>query len=1004
MSLGTAAGVLLKHQTPLQQLLEDINFQRNKEMRQLLKDDSGFVVLQGTTYWTDLFVRHFLFQSEPVHSIDSDDLLFFVRKKHVKSSSRHMPKYETEVDVFRKDSRKLPIGDPDVDWEETVYLNMVIHQFDYTLTLAICTRTSPKELQVLRRHSQRVYASPSRRKMDTKGEGEEITYPHICFMVDNFDEVFSDILVRDGEMVCVELVANDKDGAVQGVIFLGSIRYDALKKVYDARQSSLSTKVAQRMSFGLFSSGAGVQTRCEFVRMKGPQGKGHAEMAVTKPKGSGVETPTSEPGYLNENFHKLNGKVNIIIFSFCATDMWDDWEEDNGDYCSYGHQRRLSDPSANLNNFSRYAWRTKSSADAIGGVGSSVGAKARSENEGLDSLANEVSEIEAGDLRDDLRPAFSASKEQLHNHSNRKNTVRSENEQNSKETTPAISEEANKCKAEDATLEVVADTLEEANDALISVPKSAATPKKTTSNKSTGCAGNCFKTGKKCKKRWVLSSDTNTPEMSEIYCPTCDDFANETPACLNKMPDPKNKIKSKNIANIESELVISKRGSLRLNEKKVYSKDRLIRSSSLNAADRKKGKKTETLFNKKEKPKTKDKDKEKEKDKIKEKLNKANSLLAKVSPKRIRANRNQIPIDGEKIKNKKDTNCHNISKNSKKVLNQEKSVAKQISENLDNNELTSLHEYEIADDAISLSGIELTQGVESEAKIAILTETDTKLMIAVRGQEELPVVEQSTVSSAPQTATTNEAISNTFPSAFSLTNSPSLLQNDNPIRTKFEFAKCVRVPVKNDDNHPSSQTLQTFANDANTENDFEFISSSDTKESSYKFNLKVDDKDNYNDNNYQTQTDINRLSPMSPMSTTSPVKINPTTTSENKSVEKQEMSFSYSSTTLPRTKRSDVMLAHYNRIIHLVPKRRTADGTNIYYWCDVPKQALKELDDGAYNPLWASRGFAQSFHFWKENKRQQSSPLNAFLTYVTLPWWSIAKDLLDHRETPILTF
>lgn len=62
------------------------------------------------------------------------------------------------------------------------------------------------------------------------------------------------------------------------------------------QQSSLSSKVAQRMSFGLFSSGAGVQTRCEFVRMKGPQGKGHAEMAVTKPKGSGVETPTSEPG------------------------------------------------------------------------------------------------------------------------------------------------------------------------------------------------------------------------------------------------------------------------------------------------------------------------------------------------------------------------------------------------------------------------------------------------------------------------------------------------------------------------------------------------------------------------------------------------------------------------------------------------------------------------------------------------------------------------------------
>lgn len=65
----------------------------------IIISDSGFVVLQGTTYWTDLFVRHFLFQSEPVHSIDSDDLLFFVRKKHVKSSSRHMPKYEVGIQI-----------------------------------------------------------------------------------------------------------------------------------------------------------------------------------------------------------------------------------------------------------------------------------------------------------------------------------------------------------------------------------------------------------------------------------------------------------------------------------------------------------------------------------------------------------------------------------------------------------------------------------------------------------------------------------------------------------------------------------------------------------------------------------------------------------------------------------------------------------------------------------------------------------------------------------------
>ncbi|XP_049956462.1 uncharacterized protein LOC126473449 isoform X4 [Schistocerca serialis cubense] len=377
------AASLLKAPTMLEQLLEEINFQRTKEMRQLLKDDSGFVMLQGTTYWTDLFVRHFLFQTE--HCIDCDDLLFFVRKRHVKGSSRYLPKFETEVDVFRKDSRKLPIGDPDIDWEETVYLNLIIHQFDYTLTLAICTRTSPNELQVLKRHSQKVYASPSRRRMDMKGEVEEMTYPHICFMVDNFDEVFCDILVRDGEMVCVELVASDRDGAIQGVIFLGSIRYDALKKVYDAR-SSLSSKMAQRMTFGLFS-GATTQ-RVEFVRMKGPQGKGHAEMAVTKPKGSGAETPTSEPG-------------------LCATDMWDsDWDEDPEDFFVYTHRRRLSDPSANLNNFVRGGWKTKPYE--------SSGPKSRSENEGLDSMANGVTEIEAGDVRDEAISRGQNSKSSSH--------------------------------------------------------------------------------------------------------------------------------------------------------------------------------------------------------------------------------------------------------------------------------------------------------------------------------------------------------------------------------------------------------------------------------------------------------------------------------------------------------------------------------------------------------------------------------------------------------------
>ncbi|XP_068147093.1 uncharacterized protein [Drosophila tropicalis] len=891
MSLGSVAGALLKgSQTALQQLLEDINFQRTKEMRQLLKDDGGFVVLQGTTYWTDLFVRHFLFQTEPQHSIDSDDLLFFVRKKHVKSSSRHMPKYETEVEVFRKDSRKLPIGDPDVDWEETVYLNMVIHQFDYTLTLAICTRTSPKELQVLRRHSQRVYASPSRRKMDTKGEGEEITYPHICFMVDNFDEVFSDILVRDGEMVCVELVANDKDGSVQGVIFLGSIRYDALKKVYDARQSSLSSKVAQRMSFGLFSSGAGVQTRCEFVRMKGPQGKGHAEMAVTKPKGSGVETPTSEPG-------------------FCATDMWDEWDEENDDYCTYRHQRRLSDPSANLNNFSRYGWRTKNANNPQDMVGSgtsssSAAAKARSENEGLDSLANEVSEIEAGDLRDDQkRPAFSASEAKLHTNPKCETLKLDLVQHQDKPATTTT--DAQIIPTSPAAAAAPASTPPPLSAAVeVTVTNGSVTNANSTST-STGC--NCFG-GKKCKKRWATATgNLQTPEMSEVYCPSCEDPSNETPACLSKMPDKTrpSRLKPKaNILSVESELVVgTKRGSLRLpmdSKRKQQSGGggggaSITRSASLSAADRRTSlpvtNKRILAPSKIRAPKTgKAQEKDKENDK-KSSNQKTSNILSKISPKRLR---------GGKDKDKDKDQSKTLPVKSKKILELEVTTPCTSAPTANP---AKTQEYEIADDATSLNGSE----TEGNAKMAILSESDSKLMISVRGREELPVVE-----------------------------------------SKSPFEKCIRIPIQADEDHPLQPEVISPPSCQNNDDD----------------ESTAADVINGNQDHEQDQNNVGH------------------------------------SATLPRTSKQ----SFYNRAMHLVPKRRTPDGTTIYYWCDLPKKALKELDDGAYNPLWTSRGFTQSFHFWKENRRQQSTPLNAFLTYVTLPWWSIAKDLLDHREAPILTF
>lgn len=61
--------------------------------------------------------------------------------------------------------------------------------------------------------------------------------PHNILYSKHYTQAFGDIVVRDGELVSVELTASDRHGRAQGVIFLGAVRYEVLKKVYDARVS-----------------------------------------------------------------------------------------------------------------------------------------------------------------------------------------------------------------------------------------------------------------------------------------------------------------------------------------------------------------------------------------------------------------------------------------------------------------------------------------------------------------------------------------------------------------------------------------------------------------------------------------------------------------------------------------------------------------------------------------------------------------------------------------------
>ena len=111
------------------------------------------------------------------------------------------------------------------------------------------------------------------------------------------------MIIGEGECICVELIARDRNRNVEAVIFLGSMRYDILKKLYDSR---VSESTNEKFILKLKNSGtwnwaqrwmnAGKQCH-EFVKMRGPRGKGFAEMAVTKVTGCGFDTPMSENGF-----------------------------------------------------------------------------------------------------------------------------------------------------------------------------------------------------------------------------------------------------------------------------------------------------------------------------------------------------------------------------------------------------------------------------------------------------------------------------------------------------------------------------------------------------------------------------------------------------------------------------------------------------------------------------------------------------------------------------------
>ncbi|KAJ1933123.1 hypothetical protein GGF37_006831, partial [Kickxella alabastrina] len=279
--------------------------------------------------WNSLFLQYFVESEDANH----DDMLFFVRQiedlADAANGGRAANEEQDPVFVLRKQSPPniLPPIAEVIMWKETFLLNLIV-QMPCKLTVAVCRRRSKQGSQrggmsVVRKHvSKRVYALPNKSRMDRPKDNTtppECSWPYIYYVIDDYEDMFEDMFIKKGEYLCVELSARipvpedplatapkpmskgvpsssekpvsmaSQDGnvfnsvrsrltsAASGtgtckiVLFQGAASFSALIDNYVLRLSSKN--MLHRLRKPTYTP--------EFIMMRGPGGKGHAQVAIT---------------------------------------------------------------------------------------------------------------------------------------------------------------------------------------------------------------------------------------------------------------------------------------------------------------------------------------------------------------------------------------------------------------------------------------------------------------------------------------------------------------------------------------------------------------------------------------------------------------------------------------------------------------------------------------------------------------------------------------------------
>ncbi|KAF9138256.1 hypothetical protein BGX30_009338 [Mortierella sp. GBA39] len=300
--------------------------------------------------WRQLF--HELFVSD--QSDDrNDDLLFFVQRVSDEAENGGVGVDPVFVKRKVKGTNGRGILTPEQEdvvlWKDTFFLNVIV-QLQCKLTVAVCSRvsetnpvtgTTKTSMICTRKHvSKHVYASPTKSRMDVKEESVECSWPLIYYVIDDFEDSFEQLMVRDNEYLCVELAvtvptartgyptstattrhqpSGPQSSVVSGPLTLNTSHHGRTKATAqdsNAPQSptgdglqpgrpfpSTSTRGGSKIT--LFQGAAGFQSLLgiyqqkaaskvgrrfklgphtvptEFVMMRGPGARGHAQVAIT---------------------------------------------------------------------------------------------------------------------------------------------------------------------------------------------------------------------------------------------------------------------------------------------------------------------------------------------------------------------------------------------------------------------------------------------------------------------------------------------------------------------------------------------------------------------------------------------------------------------------------------------------------------------------------------------------------------------------------------------------